>query len=136
MRAYQEFLLWVHAVIGAGRLISLRDLTTKPLTCYSELVFIANRLRISYLAAGLRRRCQDLVKSNANKKLTMDPGDIQDAAANLPQGHWLIRLMINAIAVAERGGWVHPSFTAKLEDLYGTVTGLKADVERRKAVLG
>ena len=52
MKAYNEFALWVDAVIHEGKLISLRDLTNKPLTRCSELVLIVNRLRISYLVVG------------------------------------------------------------------------------------
>lgn len=135
IRAYQEFLLWVQDVLRAGKLVSLRDLTNKPLTCYSELVFIANRLRISYLAAGLRRRVQGLLTSSAEKKLSIHPGDVRDAVANLPRGHWLIRMMVNAIAVAEKNGWLHASFAARLQDLYGEIDNMQGDVERRKAEL-
>ena len=87
MRAYQELLLWVHDVVRVGKLVSLRDLTDKPLTCYSGLVFIANRLRISYLAAGLRRRVRGLFQSSRPKQLDIHPSDLRYAAANLPQGH-------------------------------------------------
>lgn len=132
-RAYREFLLWVQDVVGAGKLIPLRAVTYRPLTCYSELVFIANRLRISYLAAGLRRRVQGLLFCSVEKRLSIDPGDVRDAAATLPQGHWLIRMMVNAIAVAESNGWLHTKFAASLQELYGVVPGLKASVEGRKA---
>lgn len=132
-RAYREFLLWVQDVIGAGKLIPLRVLTYRPLTCYSELVFIANRLRISYLAAGLRRRVQGLLFCSIEKKLSIDPGDVRDAAASLPQGHWLIRMMVTAIAVAETNGWLQTRFVTRLQELYSVVPGLKAGVEGRKA---
>jgi len=133
IRAYQEFLLWVQDVIGAGKLISLRDLTNKPLTCYSELVFIANKLRITYLAAGMRRRAQNLLFCSAERRLSIHPGDVRDAAATLPRGHWLIRMMVNAIAMAEKNAWLHANFAAPLQELYNEVAGLKEGVERRKA---
>lgn len=135
LRAYSEFLLWVHDVLRAGKLVSLRDLQFKPLTCYSELVFIANRLRIAYLAAGLRRRIQGILTVSADKKLSIDPGDIRDAADHLPQGHWLIAMMVNAIAFAEMNGWLQDGFKAVLQVLYAEVNGLKIDVERRKVEL-
>lgn len=99
------------------------------------MVFIANRLRIAYLAAGLRRRIQGILTVSADKKLSIDPGDIRDAADHLPQGHWLIAMMVNAIAFAEMNGWLQDGFKAVLQVLYAEVNGLKIDVERRKVEL-
>ena len=63
----------------------------------------------------------------------MHPGDVRDAAATLPQGHWLIRMMVNAISMAEKNTWLHVNFAARLQELYNEVPGLKEGVERRKA---
>ena len=99
-------------------------------------MFIANRLRISYLAAGLRRRVQKLLNVSRERRLTIHPGDVRDAYALLPVGRWLLNNMVNAIAVAEKEGLVHPNFLPVLQGLYAEMPNLRADVEQRKSMLG
>ena len=135
IHAYKEFLHWILAVVDNGQLIPLRALKSKPLTTYSDIIKIATKLKVVYLAVGLRRRIDSLLRPSAERQLTLHPGDVREIVVQFLDGHWLRKMLVNAIATAEMMGNVHPSFEVKLSDLYGEVRGLGAEVEEQKGYL-
>ena len=43
----------------------------------------------------------------------------------------MIKMMVNAIEVAEMGGWLHVNFAPRLQELYREIEGLEMSVKRR-----
>ncbi|KAK5082079.1 hypothetical protein LTR05_007221 [Lithohypha guttulata] len=130
MRAYKEFLLWVGDVVSKGSMVPLRNLKNKPITTYAEIVKIATKLKIGYLAVGLRRRVSSAVNPSVGKQFIVHPGDVRDLFTELPAGHWVRVAVAKGIAVAVNSNNLHPNFASKLDDLYSEIEGLDMEIQQ------
>lgn len=128
VRAHREFFSWIQDVILNGKMVPLRQLTTKPLITHAEIIKICNQLKITWLAVGLKRRSFDILKVDGIRPFTIHPGDVREVTA-LDVNNWLRVKVVEAIAQAERTNTMHPSFAIKLQDLCGEVVGLREEVD-------
>lgn len=137
LRAYGKFLTWGADVIAAGVLIPLRVVTMLPISCYAAIATICDKLKVSYLAADMRKRVRDALEPATafGRPYTINVKDIKQLLMGLAPTHTIRRKAVGTFAKASIArGWSNASYR-KYKELLRDVDGLEGEVETRKAKL-
>lgn len=137
IRAYETFLAWVDDVIAAGAMVPLRQITKQPLSCYTAVSTICDKLKIGYLATGLRSRVLGALEPSlhTDKAYTINVEDMKQLLTALAPTHTIRKKAVDTFdKVSLARGWSNGSFR-KYKQLLRDVVGLGDEVKARMAEL-